>query len=182
MPTVTIAGSSYEVLGLSEEDQASYRAYCVLLARRADNPLERFFARNSNLTPQQQEIALRVERGLSDWNDPPEEAVLEWARHPKAVAALARRVLRPEKTGPEWEALIGTDAEAVYNAMASALRAIVAPSDDQIRQTNQAIRERLGHPGANAGGWPGQDQRHDQPQPPQGAEQCPDAAAAAHQE
>jgi len=179
MPTVTIAGQDYEVTGLTEEDQASYRAYCVLLARRADNPLERFFARNSNLTPQQQEIALRVERGLSDWNDPPEEAVLEWARHPKAVAALARRVLRPEKTGPEWEALIGTDAEAVYNALASALRAIVAPSDDQIRQTNRAIREALGRSRPNAGGRPGQDRQQDQPQ---GAEQCPDAAAAAHQE
>jgi hypothetical protein len=129
MPTITISGQSYEVAALTEEDHWSYRAYCVLLARRADNPLERFFERNQNLTPAQQEIALRVERSLPDWSDPPEELVLAWARHPKAVAALARRVLQPAKSGAEWETLIGTDAEAVYGSLVSALREIVATTD-----------------------------------------------------
>ena len=130
MPTITLSGQSYEVGSLTPEDHASYRAYCVLLARRADNPLERFFERNQNLTPVQQEIALRVERALPDWFDPPEELVLQWARHPKAVAALARRVLRPEKSGAEWEKIIGPDAEAVYASLVSVLRSLVAPPDD----------------------------------------------------
>ena len=79
MPTITISGQSYEVAALTEEDHWSYRTYCVLLARRGDNPLERFFERNQNLTPAQQEIALRVERSLPDWSDPPEELVLAYA-------------------------------------------------------------------------------------------------------
>lgn len=169
MPTITIAGEPYEVVGLSGAEQASYRRYCELLAAHGDNPLVRFFARNAELTPAQQEMALRVERAQPDWAEPPEGLVLRAARHPKAVAALARRVLRPAKTAAEWESLIGSDAEGIYRALVDALQAIADPSDDQVRQTNQALREALGRsglpPGARAGGRP-------EPKQPEGAEAC----------
>ena len=119
-----------EVGSLTPEDHASYRAYCVLLARRADNPLERFFERNQNLTPVQQEIALRVERPATGLVRSSQGTVLQSAGHRTVVAALARRVLRPEKSGAEWEKIIGPDAEAVYASLVSVLRSLVAPPDD----------------------------------------------------
>lgn len=165
MPTVTIAGQSFELVPLSDEDQATYRDYCVLLAAHADHPAARFFARNRGLSREQQQDLLAVERTMPDWSDPPEELVLQWARHPKAVAALARRVLQPEKTGREWEAIIGTEAEAVYARLVDALRAFMNPSDTQIRAHNEALREALGRLRPNPGGWP-------ESEMPQGGEQC----------
>ena len=146
MPTVTLAGQDYEVTGLTEEDQASYRAYCLLLARRADRPILRFLREQcEGMSREERQDALVLLPHFPEYLDPPEELVLQWARHPKAVAALARRVLRPKKSGAEWEALLGDDAQgrlagipvdtedraevaweqaarALYDSLASALR------------------------------------------------------------
>ena len=125
MQQVTIAGQAYEVVGLSDQDQETYRDYCVLLARRADRPFERFIRKEcQNLTREERQDALIAWRQAPGWDDPPEELVSQWGRHPKAVAALAKRVLRPE-------------AEAVHTQLCSALRAIIAPSDDEIGRHNQ---------------------------------------------
>jgi hypothetical protein len=177
MSTIVIAEKTYQVLPLGPEDYESYQAYSLLLAQAADNPLERFFVRNQNLTPQQQEIALRVERSLPEWSDPPHKLVSAWARHPKAVAALCRRVLFPKKSGAEWEKIIGGDADAIYDSLVSVLNATAEPSDDQIRQSNQALREALAKPRTNAGGWPDRD-NPEQPQS-QGAGACDSAAETA---
>lgn len=87
---------------------------------------------------------------MPGWDQPPEELILKWAKHPKAVAALARRVLLPEKTGAEWEQLIGEDAETVYNSLVTALRTQMAPTIDQIKANNQALREALGRSGGKS--------------------------------
>ena len=175
MPTVTLAGQDYEVTGLTEEDQASYRAYCLLLARRADRPILRFLREQcEGMTREERQDALILLPHFPEYLNPPEELVLQWARHPKAVAALARRVLRPKKSGAEWEALLGDDAQgrlagipvdtkdraevawqqaarALYDSLVSVLRTISHPSDDQIRAANQALRAAVSQSRTNAG-------------------------------
>ena len=199
MPTVTLAGQDYEVTGLTEEDQASYRAYCLLLARRADRPILRFLREQcEGMTREERQDALTLFPHFPEYLNPPEELVLQWARHPKAVAALARRVLRPEKSWSEWEALIGDEAQhrlpliavdtkdraevawqqaarAVYDSLVSALRTISHPSDDQIRAANQSLRAAVSRSRANAGGWPEGD-KHQAETQHQGADACAPAA------
>ena len=142
----TIANQSFEIIPLTAEEQTTYRAYCVLLARRADRPLLRFVREQCHgMTREERQDVLAALPYMPGWSDPPEEMVLQWAKHPKAVAALARRVLRPEKSGAEWEAIIGPDAEAVYTSLVTALNTLTHPSDEDIKRSNQALREALEH-------------------------------------
>ena len=151
---ITIAGQTFEIEALSEEDHRTYRDYCLLLARHADRPVLRFIRTQcEGMTREERQDALMMLPNMPGWDEPPEELVLQWAKHPKAVAALCRRVLVPRKSAKEWEALIGDQAEAadaIYYSLSSALRQMMNPTDEEIIASNAALRAALDRPAKEA--------------------------------
>ena len=127
MPTITISGQSYEVAALTEEDHASYRAYCLLLSSRADNPLERFFDRNQNLTLASGKLPCGSSAACRIGSIRPRSLFL-LGTAPQGRRRPCPSRLTAGKDRGQVEKLIGPDAAAVYASLVSVLRAIVAPT------------------------------------------------------
>ena len=127
MSKVTIGGQVFQVVPFKREDARKYRDYLDRVAKAEDQPIERFIRTKCvNLTREERQDVLIAWMQVPGWDNPPDTLVRKCAHYLPAVALLAGWVLRPERSFDEWQALIGKDTKAIYDAICEALQ----PRDD----------------------------------------------------
>lgn len=138
---ITLGGKRFDVIALDDRTYPQWMEYVIGLAKDMDHPVARFVEKHlDGVDPSLHQSILDAWMKRPDWDEPSEELIHKAASSRQATAHLAMLCLVPSSSWPDAWALV-TDENK--KQIQDAVNSVANPTDEDIKNANNALRERL---------------------------------------